>query len=55
MPGAGGTQRLTREAGKFHAVRLCHTGRMIDQSRLGCSCSLRVSWFIVSAGRCIDN
>lgn len=30
MPGAGGTQRLVREIGKFRTMRLCLTGEVID-------------------------
>ncbi len=30
MPGAGGTQRIVRAAGKYNAMRLCLTGQMIS-------------------------
>jgi enoyl-CoA hydratase len=43
MPGAGGTQRLTRAIGKAKAMDLCLTGRLMDaKEALGCGLISRI-------------
>ena len=51
IPGAGGTQRMTRAIGKAKAMELCLTGRMMDAAEAE-RCSL-VSR-IVPAGELVD-
>lgn len=43
MPGAGGTQRLTRAVGKFHAMKMCLTGKPIsgrEAFQMGLACDV---------------
>jgi enoyl-CoA hydratase/carnithine racemase len=43
MPGAGGTQRLTRAIGKFQAMRMCLTGKPVtgrEAYQMGLACEV---------------
>ncbi|HYZ25509.1 MAG TPA: enoyl-CoA hydratase-related protein [Geminicoccaceae bacterium] len=51
MPGAGGTQRLTRAVGKFHAMRLCLTGRPIAAAE---ACRIGLVSQVVSDAEVVD-
>jgi enoyl-CoA hydratase/carnithine racemase len=51
MPGAGGTQRLTRAVGKFQAMRICLTGRPISAAE---ACQIGLVSQVVSDAGVVD-